>query len=327
MILAGDIGGTSTRLAFFEVSDGRPTPVAEQVFSSREHSGLDEIVMKFLAGHAHSVTCAAFGVAGPVRGGISETPNLPWIVNSKTLGKYMGLDNVGLINDLEANAWGVDALGPGDFAVLNEGAVDAAGNAAIISAGTGLGEAGMYWDGTRHRPIASEGGHCDFAARNELEVDLLRFLLAEFGRVSFERVISGPGLFNIYRFMRDTGRGEEPAWLAKEISGDHPSAAISKAALSGKSELAVKALDLFVSIYGAEAGNVALKFMAVGGLYVGGGIAPKIIEKVKGPHFMEAFLAKGRLRPVLEAIPVRVILNDKTALLGAARYASVHCSR
>jgi glucokinase len=326
MILAGDIGGTSTRLAFFEVMAGHLRLVVEQTYPSREHRGLDEIVTRFVAAHELPVECACFGIAGPVKHGRAETPNLAWVVDAKNLARGLGLPTVGLINDLEANAHGVAELEVKDFVVLNAGAPDAAGNAAIISAGTGLGEAGFYWDGQQQHPFACEGGHADFAPRNELEVELLRYLLTKFERVSYERVLSGPGLHQIYQFLRDTGRGEEQASLVDEMQRQGPSAAISQAAHEGTCQLSVDALDLFVSLYGAEAGNLSLKLMATGGVFVGGGIAPKIIEKLKGKAFMEAFTAKGRLKPLLETIPVRVILNEKTALLGAARYA-LRCAR
>jgi glucokinase len=228
---------------------------------------------------------------------------------------------VGLINDLEANAWGIATLSSDDIAVLNPGESDGAGNLALISAGTGLGQAGLHWDGTRYRPFASEGGHVDFAPRNRLEMDLLEFLLRQFPRVSYERVVSGPGLQNIYRFLRETGRGDEPPWLAARLREQDPNAVVAQAALSGESALCVQALDLFVALYGAAAGNLALTLLATGGVYLGGGIAPKILPKLKDPIFLNAFFTKGRLRPLLETVPVRVILNDQTALFGAARYA------
>jgi glucokinase len=248
---------------------------------------------------------------------------LAWVVDARLVAGELGLQAVGLINDLEANAWGIGVLERDDLAVLNAGAPDAEGNQAIISAGTGLGEAGLAWDGTQHRPFATEGGHSDFAPRNHLEMELLDYLLKQFRRVSYERVVSGPGLLNIYRFLRDTGRGEEPAWLAEKLRDQDPGAVVSQAALDGKSDLCVQALDLFVSLYGAEAGNLALKLLATGGVYLGGGIAPKIISKLQDSIFLNAFTAKGRLKPLLQAMPVRVILNDRTALLGAARCAAM----
>ena len=323
MILAGDIGGTHTRLAFLEEREGRLTAVAEETFASREHASLEAALRKFIAAHSFPIGCACFGIAGPVRHGRCDATNLPWVVDSGVVAREIGLKRVGLINDLEANAWGIAVLETKDFVALNEGAPGALGNAAIISAGTGLGEAGLYWDGTTHRPFATEGGHTDFAPRNRLEMDLLEYLLKEFPRVSYERVVSGPGLLNIYRFLRDTGRGEEPGWLAQRMRGEDPAAVISQAALDGESDLCAQALDLFVSLYGAEAGNLALKVMATGGVFLGGGIAPRIIRKLEEPAFLNAFTAKGRMKPLLQAMPVRVILNDKTALLGAARFATL----
>lgn len=323
MILAGDIGGTHTRLAFLEEREGRLTAVAEETFASREHASLEAALRKFIAAHPSPIARACFGIAGPVRHGRCDATNLPWVVDSGVVAREIGLKSVGLINDLEANAWGIAVLETKDFVALNEGAPGALGNAAIISAGTGLGEAGLYWDGTTHRPFATEGGHTDFAPRNRLEMDLLEYLLKEFPRVSYERVVSGPGLLNIYRFLRDTGRGEEPGWLAQRMRGEDPAAVISQAALDGESDLCAQALDLFVWLYGAEAGNLALKVMATGGVFLGGGIAPRIIRKLEEPAFLNAFTAKGRMKPLLQAMPVRVILNDKTALLGAARFATL----
>lgn len=318
MILAGDIGGTNTRLALLEMEDKWPRVIVEQTFPSREHKSLDEIVRQFLGEHGLTIKRACFGVAGPIRNRRSKPSNLSWVVDADQLATLFGFDAVTLVNDLEANAFGLVALEAKDFAVLNEGAPESEGNTAIISAGTGLGEAGLHFEGKMRRPFASEGGHADFAPRNELEIELLRYLIPQFHHVSYERVLSGPGLLNIYTFLRDTGRGEEAAWLADEMQEADPSAVITRAALEGKSELCMRALDLFVSIYGAEAGNLALKVNATGGVFLGGGIAPRIINKLKSPAFMEAFTAKGRMRPLLEAVPVRVILNDMTALVGAA---------
>lgn len=323
MILAGDIGGTNTRLAFADEKAGCLTLVAEATFSSREHASLESVLRKFLSAYPIPITRAAFGIAGPVQRGRCDATNLPWVVDSHLVEREIGLERVGLINDLEANAYGVAALQREDFVLLNEGEANAGGNAAIISAGTGLGQAVLCWDGRQHHPFATEGGHADFAPRNHLEMGLLDYLLKQFQRVSYERVVSGPGLLNIYRFLRDTGRGEEPQWLAERMRQQDPSAVISQAALSGESELCAQALDLFVTLYGAEAGNLALKVMARGGVYLGGGIAPKIVEKLKGSAFLNAFTSKGRMRPLLQAMPVRVILNQKTALLGAARFATL----
>ena len=322
MILAGDIGGTKTNIAFFE-DGGRPEVVAQQTFPSREHAGLEEIVGQFISHHALRVRHAAFGVAGPVRNGRCEATNLPWVVDAATLAAELGIRDVWVINDLEASAYGIAALAPTDLVTISSGAANAAGNAAIIAAGTGLGEAGLYWDGRTHHPFATEGGHANFGASDAVEAELLHWLSAQFGHVSWERLVSGPGLLNIYRFLRDTGRGEEPAWLAEEMRAEDPAAVISRAAQSGKSPLCLEALDRFMGLYGSEAGNLALKTMATGGVYVGGGIAPKNLDKLKDGTFMKRFVAKGRMQKLLEAMPVNVILNDKTALLGAARCAAV----
>ncbi|HTS49380.1 MAG TPA: glucokinase [Bryobacteraceae bacterium] len=324
MVLAGDIGGTNTRLAFFEGTPSHLTAVAIEVFPSREHNGLEEIAKKFIATHNQVPRAACFGIAGAVRDGVVATTNLPWTVSVKKIGEALGIPDVYLINDLEANAHGIALLEVADFVSLNAGIPIPGGNRALIAAGTGLGEAGLLAEANgSYRPFPSEGGHVDFAPRNDLEMELLRYLMGRFEHVSYERVLSGPGLHNIYEFLRDTGRGEEPAWLADAIAHSDPSAAIAKSGLEGTSNLGVQALDIFVSIYGAEAGNLALKVVATGGTFIGGGIAPKIIKKLNSPTFLNAFQAKGRISPLLRDIPVRVITNDKAALLGAGRVAAM----
>jgi glucokinase len=321
MILAGDIGGTNSRLAFFSDRGGRLEPVVEARYPSRDHANLETIVQQFTSAHDLPIDAACFGIAGPVRHGRSDTTNLPWDVDAQELAGALRLTTVGLLNDLEAHAYGIAVLAPEDFVVLNQGAPDASGNAAVIAAGTGLGEAGMYWDGQQHHPFAGEGGHSGFAPSDPMQMELLTFLRHEFGHVSWERVVSGPGLHNIYRFLRDTGRGEEPDWLTRRMQQLDPSAVISQEALAGTSALCRQALDLFVVLYGAEAGNLALTLMATGGVYVSGGIAPKIVQRLTDSAFLDAFVAKGRLKPWLQQIPVRIIMNDKVALLGAARFA------
>ncbi|MBW4698280.1 MAG: glucokinase [Aphanocapsa lilacina HA4352-LM1] len=322
MILAGDVGGTNTRLAGFEPVAGNLMPIVAETFASREHASLDEIIDIFISTHRLRFAAACFGVAGPVRRGRAEPTNLPWSIDTYTLATALKLPTVALINDLEANAHGIALLGPADFAVLNPGAAGALGNQAVIAAGTGLGEAGLFWDGRRHRPFATEGGHTDFAPGDALQIELLCHLRVRFAHVSWERVLSGPGLVNLYQFLRDTRRGEEPDWLTEELHNHpNPAAVISQAALAGKSWLCEQALDLLIVLYGAEAGNLALKVTALGGVFLGGGIAPRLVERLKGPAFLEAFFGKGRLRPLLETMPVRVILNDRAALLGAAHWA------
>jgi glucokinase len=326
MFLAGDIGGTNTRVAFFEGDPSHLTPVVIEVFPSRQHSGPEEIARKFLTKNKHPIESACFGIAGPVRDGRAETPNLPWVVESRNIASEIGLPVVHLINDLEANAHGIAVLAQTDFVTLNEGAARPTGNRGLISAGTGLGEAGLLAEGGEYRPFPSEGGHVDFAPRSALEIELLLHLLQRFDHVSYERVLSGPGLFNIYQFLRDTGRYPEPAWLAEQISAGDGSAVVSRSGLEGTSEICTKALDIFCSIYGSEAGNLALKLVATGGMFIGGGIAPRIIKKLAGPAFMKAFVSKGRISTLLESIPVLVITNDKTALLGAGRVAALSVS-
>jgi len=322
VILAGDIGGTSTRLALFEAPEGALRAVAIERYISRRYTGLEEIVADFARQYPQPVEAACFGIAGPIREGRVETPNLPWVIEAKALSSLLKVPDVTLLNDLEANAWGVFTLGDDDVSTLAAGQPATDGNAAIISAGTGLGEAGYHGgaDG-RLYPFASEGGHADFAPHDELTIELFRWLHRRYGHVSWERVVSGPGLVNIYAFLHDTRRGVESAALAEAKRVGDPAAAISKAALDETSELAVRALDLFVTLYGAEAGNLALKMKATRGVWIGGGIAPKLLPRLRRPGFLEAFHDKGRFRAFLEAIPIKVILNETTALRGAAWHA------
>lgn len=313
MILAVDVGGTNTRLA---VLDRKRQIQASSIYLSRSHATLEEIIAAFLIAHPAKLDAICVAVAGPVKDRRAVVTNLPWIVSASQLAEELGVPRVDVINDHEATAWGIPTLSATDFVVLNEGTV-ALGNAAVIAAGTGLGQAGLFWNGHEHLPIPSEGGHADFAPRNQLEVELLQYLWKKLGkRVSYERALSGPGLVNLYSFLRDTGREEEPEWLAERLESGDAAAEISGAA--DKCPLAHQALRLFVSIYGAVAGNVALHFMAIGGLYIAGGIGPKIVARMKTSTFSDAYLDKGRLSPLLAEIPVRVIMNDQVALLGAA---------
>ncbi len=321
MILAGDIGGTSTRLALFTAGGGTVRAVAEARYTSRGYPGLSEIVREFRTANPQPVEDAAFGIAGPVREGRVETPNLPWVIEASVLATQLNLPSVTLLNDLEANAWGVFTLRDDDWETLAPGAPARDGNAAIISAGTGLGEAGYHAHGSSLHPFASEGGHADFAPRDELTIELFRWLHRRHGHVSWERVVSGPGLVNIFTFLHEVEHGEVSTALAEAMREGDPAAAISSAALDESSSLAVRALDLFVALYGSEAGNLALKMKATRGVWIGGGIAPRILPRLQRPGFLEAFHDKGRFRAFLEAIPVRVILNDRTALRGAAWHA------
>lgn len=321
MILAGDIGGTKTNLGLFEGDEGALTLHAQQSYPSREHVGLEAIVNKFLEGRTVNITAACFGVAGPIVDGQCVTPNLPWIVSAASLARTLNLQTVVLINDLEATAHGIPALKAEEFFTLNEG-ISLAGNAALVAAGTGMGVASLFWNGKRYLPSASEGGHIDFAPRNLMENELLKHIQVKYNRVSVERLVSGPGLFNIYEFLRASGYATESPEIAARLATEDPSSVVSKAALAGECRMCVKALDLFAAVYGAFAGNIALVLKAIGGVYIGGGIAPKILDKLKDGTFIGAFMEKGRMSSLVATIPVRVILNDKTALLGAARVAA-----
>ena len=321
-ILAGDIGGTNARLALFDVKNGNFNLVSLTIFPSRQYSGLDEIVKEFVAKSPSKPSQACFGIAGPVTNGRVEASNLPWVIEAKRLADELHIHEALLINDLEATGWGVGALAPEHLVALNQ-ISSIPGNQAVIAAGTGLGEAGLYWDGQRHHVFASEGGHCDFAPFDEIQVELFRYLRGRFGHVSYERVLSGPGLVNVFEFLRDSGRGKAPDWLVAEMVESDAARAISQAAMTGKCPMCEQALDIFVSIFGAEAGNLALKMKAVGGVFLAGGIAPKILPKLATSNFLQAFLDKGRLRRLMEIIPIKVITDDKLALLGAARCALV----
>ena len=320
MIVAGEIGATRTRLAAFVTEGNRLQLVVEKNYLSQEHAGFPEVLGQFIRNEGIAVDSACFGVAGPVRGGRSKLPNLPWIIDARELAQQLRLKSVYLLNDLEAYAYGVDALESKDFITLSESSEDAEGNRAVISAKTGLGVAGLYWDGSRHHPFACEGGHADFAPRNALQMELLAYLQKKYGRVSCERVLSGPGIKSIYEFLRDAHKADEPAWLRDQLQAapDQP-ALISRLALEGKAAICDQALSIFVSVFGAQTGNCALNFMSTGGIFVGGTIAAKILPKMKDGVFMESFLDKGRMQSLLKDMPVKIVLNDDCGLIGAAR--------
>lgn len=307
-VLSGDIGGTKTRLALISVSGTRVRIEHEKSFSSQGYDKFDMLLEDFLS-DVDTPCCAAFGVAGPVTGRVVQTTNLPWWIDALSLEQQFGFTRCTLLNDLEATACGLPALENEDLLTLQAGAPEATGNMAVIAAGTGLGEAGLYWDGKHHQPYATEGGHASFAPSSTLEFSLLRHLQQQFGHVSWERVVSGMGIVSIYEFLcQYRGMPDDFAQGGAE--------AISTAA--GRDELCAQTMHLFIRLYGAEAGNLALKVMSRGGLYIGGGIAPKILPMLQSSEFLEAFLNKGRMQPLLEAMPVRVILNDRAALYGPA---------
>lgn len=325
MILAGEIGATRTRLAAFETEGSRLSRVVEKNYLSQEQSGLQEIIADFIKSEGIPVHRACFGVAGPVRGGRSKISNLPWVIDCRELAQQLKLDSVGLLNDLEAYAYGIDALDSKDFITLSEGIEDAEGNRAVISARTGLGMAGLFWDGFRHHPFACEGGHGDFAPRNSTEMDLLAYLQKKYGRISCERILSGPGIKNIYDFLRDSKKADEPDLLREQMKhAPDPAALISQLAKDGKADICAQTMSLFASIYGAETGNCALKFMSTGGIFIGGSIAAKNVSWMQDPIFMQSFLDKGRMTPLLKDMPVKIVLNDDAGMMGAARYTLVH---
>ena len=325
MILAGDVGGTKVHLALYDFINGRLQHSRDERYPAKDYTGLEEIVREFLADDR--VTSACFGVPGPVRDGRLRLTNLPWTLDSRELAHGLKIDHVFLINDLEANGYGVAELTQEQIYTLAEGDPGQIGNRALIAAGTGLGEGILVWNGKQHIPMPSEGGHSDYAPRNEDEIDLLRYLKQKYnGRISFERVVSGMGFTNIYDFLRDVRGMEEPSWLAERMAKEDPNAVITELALAAKSEICEKTLDMFVSAYGAEAGNLALKVLSIGGLYIGGGIGPRILDKLKDGTFMRAFTDKGRLSQLLINMPVRVILESRAALLGAAAYAEARAA-
>jgi glucokinase len=336
VIIGGDVGGTKTNLGLLERKDGALELLRLETYLSRDHRSLEEILAKFASRARGKITAAGLGVSGPVIDGRVRTTNLPWVVDGATLARQLGLPTVALLNDVEAQAWAVERLEARDVVTLQE-RVGAKGNVAVIAAGTGLGFSALIHATGATVSLASEGGHADFAPRTEIEVELLGELRARFGRVSIERVLSGPGLLNVYLFLRDTGRGEQPEWLAEAMQQDDASAAVAEAAIDGKCAICEQAVELFLRIYGAEAGNWALRTFATGGVYVGGGIAGKLLCGPAGTPkawrsraretFLRGFLDKGRLRARLEAMPLKVILNEDAPVLGAAHYAMKAAAR
>ena len=321
MILGGDIGGTHTRLALFDLA--RPSaPMQLEKFRSREYPDLKTVLIEYLKKHKIQIKKACFGAACAVHNGSCRATNLPWLLDSAELTALLKAP-VTLINDLEANAYGVGALKPNEFFLLQPGTPQK-GNEVLLSAGTGLGEAGFYWDGKTHHPFASEGGHADFAAQTDEELELFRFLHKENRHVSYERIVSGPGLYSLYRFFVETGRSPRCKAIESRDATQDPSRIISELGTAKSDPTCQRVIESFISFYGAAAGNVALHFLAVGGVYLGGGIAPHLLIKEQATRFTEAFIRKGRFEKMLQSIPIRVILNDLTALLGTAEYLRSH---
>ena len=332
MILAGDVGGTKVHLALYHFAGGSLVKEREEKFPAAEYACLDDAVKAFLDKGSESkaeIVASCFGCPGPVRDGRLKLTNLPWMLDTRDLQKSLGIEHIFLINDLEANGYGIPELAKESIHTLLEGDPRGVGHRGLISAGTGLGECVLVWDGKmrRHMPVPSEGGHVDFAPRNEREMALLQYLRRVLnGRVSFERVVSGIGIRNVYAFLRDDQGMEEPAWLRERLASEDPNAVIGTCAEAESSEICVETMNLFAAAFGAKAGNLALTLLSAGGIYLGGGIAPKALKVMSNGKFAEAFLDKGRMRPILETVPVRVILDDTCALLGAAAFAEARAA-
>jgi glucokinase len=349
MILAGDIGGTKIHLALYDWDKERVDPIREDTVWTADYDSLEEVLTEFLEEPASMdseaneatgntedlsvpitapsprgpLTAACFGVPGPVLNNSCRTTNIPWTIEGDKLAEFLNIPRVRLLNDLEATAHGLQLLRPDEIEDLNPNAPSPPlnGTRVLLAAGTGLGEALLLWTGESYHICPSEGGHADFAPNNDMEIDLLRYLRTSYLHVSYERVLSGPGIHSIYQFLRDIKKNE-PTWFAEKLPTGDPAALITEAGLTGKPDICRETLQLFISIYGAEAGNMALKALAMGGVYLAGGIAPKILPALREDTFLKAFLAKGRYKRLLTKIPVRVILNSQTALLGAASVAA-----
>jgi glucokinase len=321
-VLAGDLGGTNTRLAIVSSDRGPRQPLARQDFRSREHDSLEELIGAFLSPLNLFVDRAAFGVAGPVVHGRATITNLPWVIDTARLQAVLDLSSVVLMNDVQALAYALRILEREDLQTLNRGDPVQGGTMAVIAPGTGLGEAFVIWDGQRYRAYASEGGHTDFGPTDSRQAGLLQHLHRRFDHVSYERVCAGQGISSIYAYLKESGVAEEPHWLTKRLeAADDPTAVIVTAALQEPvSFLCRMTLEMFAAVLAAEAGNLALKVLALGGVYLGGGIPRRILPFLEQPQFMTAFQRKGRLAPLLARIPVHVILNPDAGLLGAAAY-------
>ncbi|MES9844580.1 MAG: glucokinase [Candidatus Sedimenticola sp. PURPLELP] len=319
-IITGDIGGTNARLALCRVSSDNIDIIAQTTYPSSNYNSLEKIVGEFRKSLETEPDAACFGLPCPITNGACKTTNLPWKISEKRLQNALGGIETHLINDLEALAWGIGGIAPNELITLQQGTGEGTGNAMVIAAGTGLGQAGLYWDGSVHLPFATEGGHCDFAPADDLQIALLKFAQREHQHVSWERLVSGPGLITIYEFMLEYRDIPVPDWFENLAPEDDVAAIVSSRALEEVDDLCSEAVGLFIRLLGAEAGNQALKMKSTGGIFIGGGIAPKVIEWLQMPFFMEAILSKGRMRPLLEQMPVHVITTDNTSLKGPALY-------
>jgi glucokinase len=322
IVLAGDAGGTKVNLSIFKITDTEAQTLKSKQYHSKNYGSLTDILIDFLsANDAPKPESFCAGVAGPVVNNDAVMTNLSWVIKSSEISERTGIKKVNLLNDLEANAYGLAVLKDEDFVTLHEGS-PVKGNAAIIAPGTGLGEAGLFWDGSFYRPFATEGGHCDFAARTQLDIELLEYLKPIHGIVSWEHCVAGPGIFSIYKFFRDVKKMEEPAWLAEEMQKEDPSVAISEAALQNKCEICVAAMNLFVEYIARICTIIGLKMKATGGIFLGGGIPPKIVKLLQQDFFYETFITCDKQKNLVSLMPIKVVMNEATAMLGAAYYAA-----
>lgn len=316
MFLAADVGGTKTLLALYEDKGRGVEPIKKEKVSSQHYKSLEELIKSFLEKTPVAIEAAAIGIAGPVMNGVVNTPNLPWRVEKKELEALFNTKRVYLINDLLATAYGIETLSEKDFFLINEGEKDLTGNRALLAAGTGLGEAGLLFLNHEYKPFASEGGHASFSCHQKEDSRLFEFLYHKYkGHVSTERVLSGQGLENLYQYVIEVEKVSAHEPLSKKTAQQ-----ISVGAQEKNCKASIRALELFIRLLGAESGDLALKFLATGGVYLGGGIAPKILGVFDKDLFFEAFIDKGRLKPLLKKIPVKIILNEETALKGAAQF-------
>ncbi|QOW11851.1 glucokinase [Kaistella flava (ex Peng et al. 2021)] len=322
MVLAADVGGTKTELALFQIEKGKLISIKDQRYPTTDHDSFVKAIRNFHGDELSTINCACLGVAGTVDGDKVRGVNFAWEIDTKKLEKDLNIKSINLINDLEANAYGLSTLKDADFEILTDGQ-KAEGNAAIISPGTGLGEAVLYWDGSHYHPYATEGGHCNFSPNTTLDMEFWKYLKTKFDHVSWERVVSGQGIHNIYQFLRNYRSEKEPDWLTEKFKNEDLAKVISTAALENKDSTCVETLQLFVRYLSVEAAQLALKTKATGGIYIGGGIAPKILNLIDKKEFYKNFINVGRMEHLLKNIPVKIVLNDKTALIGAAYYAAM----
>ena len=321
-VLAADVGGTKTELALFQIKEDYLVCLKNERYATSDHDSFVKAIQEFHDQKTLKIDCACLGVAGPVDGDKVRGVNFTWEINSKKLEKDLKIKRILLINDLQANAYGLSALKKSDLKILCKGE-KTEGNAGVISPGTGLGEAGLFWDGFHFNPYATEGGHCNFAPINELDLELWKFLKKKFDHVSWERLISGQGILNIYEFLRSFREVKEPKWLTENLKADFSAKVISAAALENKDGISIETMQLFLKYLAVESAQLALKTKAMGGIYIGGGIVLKILPLIDKKEFYKNFINVGRMEHLLKTIPVKIVLNDKTALMGAAYYAAM----